>query len=177
MGDLFFQEKGKNILLSLGKGEKSYISGVARDINGTYAHTFNLIKEMEGQGIVSTSKEGRTKYISLTPRGKDLADILSEFIAVLEGGKRKAKKTVKKVAENGTTPTQEKLEIYQKKIEKLRKETSAGRLDKAQRAKFKRLCGRYKSLILRLRPRDNLGKKSKTDLISELNEINKVLEK
>jgi hypothetical protein len=86
-----------------------------------------------------------------------------------KGKKRAKKKTI--------TPTQEKLEIYQEKIDKLQKETKEKRLNQAQKAKFKRLCGRYKSLILKLRPRDNPGKKSKSNLISQLDEIYKILEK
>ncbi len=93
MKEIFFQEKGKLALLALAEAEKPYILGVARDINCTYAHTFNLLKEMQRQGILRSKKDGRTKYLALTPKGKQLASLLHKFISVLSLKAKNKKKT------------------------------------------------------------------------------------
>jgi predicted transcriptional regulator len=169
MSDIFFQEKGKMVLLTLRKEERSYVSSVARKINCTYAHTFNLIKEMERQEIVSASKRGRTKYISLTQKGKELADVMNEFIRVLNTGKRKGQ------ADKKISQTLERLYNYQEKVESIHDTVRTKGLNRGEMAKYKRLCGRYKSLVLKVRPRDKDGKKIKSNIISKLDEINVIL--
>lgn len=175
MADLFFQEKGKMILLSLWDVKKSYVSEVTRLTRGTYAHTFNLIKQMEEQGIVSTSKEGRTKYVTLTPKGEDLAELIQDFVTVQEGGKRKTSK--KKIIKKTGPPSvsQDKLDMYRERIDDLGKNALKKRLKKPQKAKFLRLLGRYRSLVLKLRPRDKGGKREKEAILSKIENISSSL--
>ncbi|NOZ86333.1 MAG: hypothetical protein GXP49_08695 [Deltaproteobacteria bacterium] len=162
------------ILLALKDRDDTYISGIAREINGTYAHTFNLIREMEGQGIISTAKKGRTKYVSLTDKGRVLAEILSDFVQVLEKGRGRLRKGVKRTASSGTA-TGRRLDAYQEKIENMYSEVAGKRLGSAQKAKYRRLCGRYKALVARLRPRNKVDKKRKTELLSRIEAINENL--
>lgn len=97
MKDVFFQEKGKLALLALSRAKKPYVLGVAREINCTYAHTFNLLREMQGQGILRSKKDGRTKYLALTPKGKQLAALLHRFVSVLgSNGRKKSKGRAKR---------------------------------------------------------------------------------
>lgn len=175
MTDLFFQEKGKMILLSLRDVQKSYVSEVARLTRGTYAHTFNLIKQMEEEGIVSTSKQGRTKYVTLTPKGEDLAELIQDFVMVQQGGKRKTskKKITKKT--RTTSAAQDKLGMYREKIDDLGEKALKKRLKKPQKAKFLRLLGRYRSLVLKLRPKDKSGKKEKEAILSKIEDISSSL--
>ena len=94
MKDIFFQEKGKQILLSLASEDNQNVSQLSIGTKGTYAHTFNLLKDMEDSGIVLSRKTGRTRYIKLTKKGRKMAELLEMFTAVLNN------KRVKKRSKN-----------------------------------------------------------------------------
>jgi DNA-binding MarR family transcriptional regulator len=168
MNNIFLKEKGKGILLSLARRDQQYVSEIALDIRGTYAHTFNLLRKMEDLGIISTVKEGRTKYVKLTSKGERLAALLQEFDAVL-----KEKKAGKKVIK--TTPSHEKLRNYQNSLSSMLREVKSKKLRPKERAKKARVLGRYRSLALKLRPRDKLGKELKTEVNSLIQNIDEVL--
>lgn len=168
MDDIFFHEKGKMILLTLKKHGGQNITEIASGIGGTYAHTFNLLKEMEGLGIIKSTKEGRAKYIKLTPRGERLAKLVMDFETTL-------KKKGKTKAPARTTPTHEKLEKYRDSLESIAKDIKSKKLMKKDVGKYSRILGRYKSLILRLRPRDKTGKALKSEVLSLVGEIESVL--
>lgn len=170
MQDIFFQEKSKLILLDLIDGEK-YVSEIAAGVNSTYAHTFNLLRTMEDNGIVKAKKDGRTKYVRLTPRGLKLANALVEFESVLTANLRRApaKKSDKKTTPPSLTPTAEKLQRYSNSLSALIKE-----LDSKPRenlGKYARLTGRYRSLTSKLRPKDKAGKKMKKEVLNLLDEL------
>ncbi len=160
MQDIFFQEKSKLVLLSLARGRNKSISDVASDVKGSYAHVFNLIKIFEEQNILETEKKGRTKHISLTDKGKKLAEALREFEAVLKNGAG-AKPDKPKNA------TVEKLARYQESLMNLLLE-----IEKKPLPKHPRLLGRYRGLVRRLRPRSEEGRKLK----AEINELISVIE-
>jgi len=172
MHDIFFHKKSKLILLDLINGEK-YVSEIATGISSTYAHTFNLLRTMEDNGIVKAKKNGRTKYVRLTPRGLKLANALVEFESILTSNLRKipAKtKRNKKASPIALTPTAEKLQRYSNSLSALIKE-----LDPKPRGKnlgkYARLTGRYRSLTSKLRPKDKAGKRMKKDVLKLLDEI------
>jgi DNA-binding MarR family transcriptional regulator len=167
MKDIFFQERGKQILLSLAEMNKRHISQVASDIKGTYAHTFNLLKEMEGTKIVKSVKKGRTRYVSLTEKGKKLAGLLQNFIATLKS--RRAGSTNKK------TPTDKKLQKYAASLNSILKKIKSRKLSSKQAAKYARLAGRFRTLNSRLRPKDRTGKRLKEKVILLIREIELVL--
>ena len=169
MKNIFFREKGKRILLALANSEKQCLSELTNNIKSTYAHTFNLVKEMEDLGIVSTAKEGRTKYVVLTEKGRKLAGLTQDFLTVL-GSKRK--KTSKKVR---ITPTSKKLSEYESSLTSILKKMKSRKLDSKQLAKYARIAGRYKALNSKLRPRDKLGKELKAEVNLLLKEIDLIL--
>jgi predicted transcriptional regulator len=162
MQDIFFQEKSRLVLLSLAKGRRKCISEIATEVKGSYAHIYNLIKTMEEGGILSAKKEGRTKYVTLTEKGRRLAEALEDFEAVLKtGGKPRVVKS----------PALEKLERYQDSLEALLMDVKR----KPQR-KHPRLLGRYRSLVRRVRPRTKEGKKLKADVNALISSIEALLE-
>ncbi len=173
MQDIFFQEKSKLILLALINREK-YVSEIAAEVNSTYAHTFNLLRTMEGSGIVTAKKDGRTKYVRLTPRGSKLADALLKFDEVLTSGARRTPAKPKTPAP-ALTHTSEKLQRYADSLLKLIKELDP--LPKGNLGKYARLMGRYRSLTLKLRPKDTAGKRRKKEVLKLLDEIKNRLDK
>ncbi len=186
MKDIFFHERGKQILLELSDGDK-YVSEVSNSIGATYAHTFNLINDMETQGIVVSNKKGRTKYVTLTPKGGELAVVLEQFMNLLnapaskfkKNGKsrtRKKKKPSKsKAVEMAETPTNKRLFTYIESLQKLLNEVkSKKKIPKI--AKYARLNGRYRSLVSKQRPRDQKGKDLKNEAIGLVEELSDVLE-
>jgi predicted transcriptional regulator len=170
MQDIFFQEKSKLILLDLIDGEK-YVSEIAAGVNSTYAHTFNLLRTMEDNGIVKAKKDGRTKYVRLTPRGLKLANALVEFESILTSNLRRtsAKKSDKKTTPLSITPTAEKLQRYSNSLSALIKELDSK--PRGNLGKYARLTGRYRSLTSKLRPKDKAGKKMKKEVLKLLDEI------
>lgn len=170
MDDIFFHKKGKQILLTLNKKATQNITEIAGAIEGTYAHTFNLLREMEGLGIIKSTKEGRTKYIKLTPKGKRLAKLSIEFGNTLE-------KKGKKATSTRTTPTHEKLEKYLDSLEGVLSTVKGKKLSKKDIGKHLRVLGRYRSLVQKLRPKDKRGKKLKSDALSIIEKIDSALKK
>ncbi|MBU2559814.1 winged helix DNA-binding protein [archaeon] len=168
MEDIFFHKKGKQILLTLNKKTTQNITEITSATGGTYAHTFNLLREMEGQGIVKSAKEGRTKHIKLTPKGKRLATLAIEFENTL-------KKKGKKAAPTGTTPTHGKLEKYIGSLVDISLAVKGKKLSKKDVGKNSRVLGRYRSLVNKLRPRDKAGKKLKSDALHIVEKIDSML--
>lgn len=163
MKDIFFQERSKQILLSLASADKQHISQIASDIEGTYAHTFNLVREMEGSKIVKSNKKGRTRYVALTEKGKKLAGLLQDFSATLES--RQVKNVDKK------TTTDERLQKYVASLNSVLERTKSKKIGSKQAAKYARLAGRFKALNSRLRPKDREGKKLKKEVALLIQEI------
>ena len=78
---LFLQEKPIKSLLLLKKADKPiYASIIAKEIDSTYAHTLNVLFGLKERGLVSFEKMGRIKHIKLTEFGKQVADLLENFI-------------------------------------------------------------------------------------------------
>lgn len=185
MEDIFFHERGKQILLSLSKGEK-YVSEISSEIGATYAHTFNLIKTMKRHGIVTANKQGRTKYVKLTKKGTELATALTQFLDVINAPaskfrrrgkprtKPKKKTMAKKTAKMTGTATNRKLASYIDGMNSLRKELK-GKRKHSNLGKYSRLIGRYKFLVTRQRPRDPYGKSLKAQALGALGELKAML--
>ena len=168
MKDIFFQEKGKAILLALAGRDGQYVTEVAEGTKGTYAHTFNLIRIMEEAGVVEASKQGRVRYINLTPRGREMAALVERFCALLDGGEvvggtgRKGPKA---------RPADAKLIHYRDALGAILQQVRRKRPARRELKKYPRLLGRYRSLIHRLRPKGEEGRKMKAELISTLEEL------
>ncbi len=78
---LFLRKKPVRLLISLKNSKKtSYVSLLAKAIDCTYSHTVKLLSEFKKFGLVDFKKEGRIKYVTLTERGRDLAESLENVL-------------------------------------------------------------------------------------------------
>ena len=78
---LFLRKKPVHLLISLKNSKKtSYVSLLAKAIDCTYSHTVKLLSEFKKFGLVDFKKEGRIKYVTLTERGRDLAESLENVL-------------------------------------------------------------------------------------------------
>ena len=172
MERLFLQRKPKEILFYLKNKNSANISEIASETNSTYAHSFNLIRELEKIGVVVTTKKGRSKIVTLTKRGKELASLLEEFTEVLRSGKPVSegrKRTAKKISTSA-----ERLVRYHEKLEKI-SETIEREDIGLQKSKIKRIAGRYRYLIKKMRPRDEKGKRLRKASLGKIDRILKSL--
>ncbi len=155
MKNVFFQKKSKEVLLNLEESSTSSITDVSRAINGTYAHTFNIIRDLEELNIIKSKKDGRTKFVTLTEKGEELAKLMRSFQEILQSKnvKPKPKKVKKQTKTNGGS--EEKLSRYKIALETLNDNITT---KKISRAKAARILGRYKALVLKSRPRTKKGR-------------------
>lgn len=79
--NLFLRKKPVRLLMSLktGKGPK-YVSVLAKETDCTYSHIVKLLNAFKQLGLVEFEKTGRVKFISLTDRGKELADVTEALL-------------------------------------------------------------------------------------------------
>jgi len=175
MKDIFFHEKSKRLLLDLTSSGKKNVSEIAKDIDCTYAHTFNLVKAMERQGILRSKKDGRVKLVSLTGHGKELASMMRDIEALLEGRiKAPAKKTRTK-RKRASSASSNRLQSYASSIEELFKGAKGKRISAKERAKMARLAGRYRALVHKLRPKDRESRDLKSRSLARIDEISSLL--
>ncbi|MDI6860038.1 MAG: winged helix DNA-binding protein [Methanocellales archaeon] len=78
--NMFLREKPARILLAIAAHDRPYASIISKEADTTYAHTTNVLSEMERYGLISSSQEGRVKYVELTDLGKNIADALKRLI-------------------------------------------------------------------------------------------------
>lgn len=62
----------------------NYASALSTRVDCTYSHTVRILQQMEEYGLVESEKKGRKKEITLTEKGRDTADALSNLIQALE---------------------------------------------------------------------------------------------
>ena len=90
--NLFLQEKPEKILILLKKENKPlYTAIISREINGTYAHTLNVLAELERLKLVSFKETGRIKLVNLTELGAEVAQALQNFIDLVGLAEAEAK--------------------------------------------------------------------------------------
>lgn len=79
--EFFIRKKPVRLLLNvkIGAGPK-YVSILAKETDCTYSHTVKLLEIFRDLGIVDFDKQGRIKYVKLTPEGTELAN---DFEAVM----------------------------------------------------------------------------------------------
>ena len=63
--------------------DKKNISKLARHIDVTYSHVYELVKELEEKGIFKVTVNGREKNIELTKKGKKLKKSVNEIYQLL----------------------------------------------------------------------------------------------
>lgn len=73
--NVFFREKPALLLLQLYKSNSDiYASTVAKLIDCTYSHVVKILQEMEKAKLVSFTKKGRLKLLTLTKKGTEVAE-------------------------------------------------------------------------------------------------------
>jgi len=94
---LILHDKPTGIIMSLKGSEGKYASVLSKENDCTYTHTLKILGILEENDIITSSKEGRIKFIKLTDKGEDVAHELEGLVRYLErtGGK---KEDVKKSA-------------------------------------------------------------------------------
>ncbi|MGA9140941.1 MAG: hypothetical protein WBZ29_12000 [Methanocella sp.] len=80
------QNKPCSILLAIPRAEKPYVSLLMKEADTTFAHTTNILSDMEAYGLVEFVSEGRMKYVKLTRRGRDVLKSLQTLDGALGGG-------------------------------------------------------------------------------------------
>ncbi len=80
------QNKPCSILLAIPRAEKPYVSLLMKEADTTFAHTTNILSDMEAYGLVEFVSEGRMKYVKLTRRGRDILKSLQSLDGALGGG-------------------------------------------------------------------------------------------
>jgi DNA-binding MarR family transcriptional regulator len=89
---LFLQEKPVRSLLLLKKVDKPiYASIIAKEIDSTYAHTLNVLFSLKERGLVVFEKKGRIKHVKITELGRQVADVLEDFIDMVHLSELSAK--------------------------------------------------------------------------------------
>ena len=89
---LFLQDKPAKILILLKKENKPlYTAIISREINGTYAHTLNVLAELERLKLVSFKETGRIKLVNLTELGVEVAQAIQNFIDLVSLAEAEAK--------------------------------------------------------------------------------------
>lgn len=89
--NVFFREKPAMMLINLKNGREptTYASALAKDIDCTYSHVVKILQDMETAGLVMFEKKGRLKLLSLTKRGKDVAEFVHNIKFMLENKQSK----------------------------------------------------------------------------------------
>ena len=122
---MFLQKKPCQILLAVARIKKPYVSLLMKEADTTFAHTTNILFDMESYGLIEFASEGRVKYVKLTATGKELAGSLRSIDRLLDG------KTVFR-----------KLSNLERSMDRLAENLESGRNDeKAIKARIKRLEG------------------------------------
>ena len=63
--------------------KKSFVGNLYRNINVTHGSVFKLVKRLEDEGLLVRKREGREGVLSLTKKGKIVAEKLQEIEEVL----------------------------------------------------------------------------------------------
>ena len=82
--DLLLHGKPCGILLSLRDKEKKYPAVLAKENDCTYTHVLKIVGEYRRLGLVDFEKDGRIKFVTLTPYGDDVAHALEGLVRQLE---------------------------------------------------------------------------------------------
>lgn len=78
--DVFFREKPAMMLVHLlNTNGEIYASTLAKTVDCTYSHVVKILQEMQKAGLVNFEKQGRLKLLTLTQKGKDVAQYIDKI--------------------------------------------------------------------------------------------------
>ena len=81
--NLFLKNKPSFILIKIHACQnKCYASNIAKKVDCTYSHTVRIIQQLEKEGLLTLDKEGRIKAITLTKKGREIAETLKKLITL-----------------------------------------------------------------------------------------------
>jgi len=82
--NVFFREKPAMMLVNLKNSKQPiYASSLAKQIDCTYSHVVKILQEMERNELINFDKQGRLKLLTLTKKGSDVADHISNIKNIL----------------------------------------------------------------------------------------------
>jgi len=82
--NVFFREKPAMMLVHLKNSKGSmYASSLAKQIDCTYSHVVKILQQMEKNSLINFDKQGRLKLLTLTKKGSDVADHISNIKSLL----------------------------------------------------------------------------------------------
>ena len=80
MFNVLFREKPTMMIVNLYNTDAEiYASSLAKNIDCTYSHVVKILQQMEKEGIVNFEKRGRLKVLTLTKKGKDIAENIDKI--------------------------------------------------------------------------------------------------
>lgn len=82
MGFLLRDKPAK--VFSLLKLKPAYLSEIAKETGTTYVYITNLMKSLQQRGLVTIQSTGKKKNVSLTDKGKEVANAVEELRRKLE---------------------------------------------------------------------------------------------
>lgn len=75
--DVVFREKPALMLTTIKNAKKNiYASTLAKEVDCTYSHIVKILTKFEKSGLVTFEKQGRLKYLALTKKGYEVAELI-----------------------------------------------------------------------------------------------------
>lgn len=90
---LFLRDKPVKLFVLLRDGGAWHVSGLAKASGTSFFHASNLLEKLAVDGLVVFEVKGKFKFVKLTERGLQLANLLGELNVKF---KKEAKKEAKK---------------------------------------------------------------------------------
>lgn len=72
------------ILSTVYKNEGIWLTKISKILDITYSHLVKLVNKLEKEGFVQLKKAGRTKFVSLTEKGKAVAEHIIKIEKIVE---------------------------------------------------------------------------------------------
>ena len=84
MFNILFREKPAMMLVTIFKsGSEIYASSLAKQVDCTYSHVVKILQQMEKNDLVNFEKRGRLKVLTLTKKGKEVAEKIDSISNIL----------------------------------------------------------------------------------------------
>jgi len=68
--------------------DRDFISNLAYRTKITNSHVYKVVSQMEKKRLLTTEKEGRTRYIYLTKKGTNLKNLINSMVDVITKRKK-----------------------------------------------------------------------------------------
>ena len=82
--NVFFREKPAMLLVRLFNAKSElYASSLAKQIDCTYSHVVKILQQMEESDLVKFNKQGRLKLLTLTKKGREVAEYIDKILRTL----------------------------------------------------------------------------------------------